>query len=251
VVSVAGTSYSYLGLNHKNTTLSRPEVREALALSINRPAIRKHLLGGLAEPAFTLLPQGHPAVWNAPEEAFDVFTAESLLDDAGLLRGPDNTRATLTLLTSTDPFSQRVAQAIQAQLANVGIRLVLRPTEWASFYDAVKKGNFDMVMLAWTGEQQPAFYYHAFHASQIPPVGLNRGQLNNPQVNTLTKAIVDAPTVQAQTEATLATQKLLAEVRPYIPLYRRHQILVTGPQLQGCQLNANGFYTGLLACQKR
>lgn len=250
VVSVAGTSYSYLGLNHKHPVLNKPEVREALALAINRPAIRKHLLGGLAEPAATLLPQGHPAAWSAPEEPFDTFTAENLLDGTGLLRGPDNTRATLTLLTSTDPFSQRVAQAIQSQLAGIGIQLQLRPTEWASFYDAVKKGNFDMVMLAWTGEQQPSFYYHAFNASQTPPTGLNRGQLNNPQVNALTQSIMDAPTAQAQTEATIATQKLLATVRPYIPLYRRHQILVTSPPLTGCTLNANGFYTGLLTCRK-
>ncbi len=250
VISVAGTSYSYLGLNHTHPVLGRPQVREALSMAINRPAIRKHLLGGLAEPAATLLPQNHPAAWSAPEETFDPFAAENLLDEANLLRGPDNTRATLTLLTSTDPFSQRVAQAIQSQLSNIGIRLNLRPTEWASFYDAVKKGNFDIVMLAWTGEQQPAFYYHAFNASQTPPVGLNRGQLNNPQVNALTQAIMDAPTAQIQTEATVATQKALAEVRPYIPLYRRHQILVTSPQLKGCQLNTNGFYTGLLACRK-
>ena len=250
VVSVAGTSYSYLGLNHQHPVLGRPEVRHALALAINRPAIRKHLLGGLAEPATTLLPQNHPMVWNAPEEPFDPFAAESLLDDAGLLRGPDNTRTTLTLLTSTDPFSQRVAQAIQSQLAGIGITLQLRPTEWASFYDAVRKGRFDIVMLAWTGEQQPAFYFHAFNATQTPPAGLNRGHLNNPKVNQLTQAIMDATTPETQRQATLATQQQLAEARPYIPLYRRHQILVTSPNLQGCQLNANGFYTGLLACRK-
>lgn len=250
VLSVPGTSYSYLGLNHAHPVLAKPEVREALALALNRPAIRRHLLGNLAEPATTLLPQNHPAAWNAPEEPYDPFTAENLLDDAGLLRGPDNSRTTLTLLTSTDPFSQRVAQAIQAQLKNVGITLQLRPTEWASFYDAVKKGQFDLVMLAWTGEQQPSFYFHAFNGSQTPPNGLNRGRLNSPRVNTLTQSIMDATTPEAQLQATLATQKALAEVRPYIPLYRRHQILVTSPQLQGCQLNANGFYTGLLACRK-
>lgn len=251
VISAPGTSYSYIGLNHTNANLSKPEVREALAIALNRPALRKFLLGSLAEPASTLLPPNHPAAWNAPEETFDPFTAESLLDDAGLIRGPDNTRFTLTLLTSTDPFSQRVSQAIQAQLQAVGINVVLRPMEWATFYDSVKKGNFDAVMLAWTGEQQPSFYFHAFNGTQIPPVGLNRGRLNNPDINTLTESLINAPNAQAQTEATIATQKALATVRPYIPLYRRHQILVTSPQISGCTLPPSGAYTGLLTCHRK
>jgi peptide/nickel transport system substrate-binding protein len=250
VVAVPGTSYSYLGLNLTNPILARPSVREAIALAINRPAIRKFLLGGMAEPASTLLPPGHPAAWPAPEEPFDPFTAEGLLDDANLLRGPDNSRTTLTLLTSTDPFSQRVSQAIQSQLAGIGITLQLRPTEWASFYDAVKKGNFDMVMLAWTGEQQPSFYYHAFNARQMPPIGLNRGRLNNQRINALTDRIMAAQTTAEQTEATLQTQKDLADLRPYIPLYRRHQILVTRPGITGCKLPPSGAYIGLLACKK-
>lgn len=250
VVAVPGTSYSYLGLNMTNPVLGRADVREAIALSLNRPALRKFLLGDLATPASTLLPPGHPAAWNAPEEVFDPFSAEGLLDDAGLLRGPDNSRVTLTLLTSTDPFSQRVSQAIQSQLAGIGITLQLRPTEWASFYDAVKKGNFDMVMLAWTGEQQPAFYFHAFNARQMPPIGLNRGRLNNMRVNALTDRIMAAQTQPEQTEAAIAVQKELADVRPYIPLYRRHQILVTRPGITGCQLPPSGAYSGLLSCRK-
>lgn len=251
VVAVPGTSYSYLGLNMSNPYLARPEVRRALALALNRTGLRKFLLGDLADPASTLLPQGHPAAWNAPEEPFDAFGAENLLDDAQFLRGPDNNRFTLTLLTSTDPFSQRVSQAIQAQFLAVGVNIVLRPTEWATFYDAVKKGNFDIVMLAWTGEQQPSFYFNAFNGSQTPPVGLNRGRLNDPAINALTAGIMAAPTLEAQISATIATQKALYEVRPYIPLYRRHQILVTNPNITGCTLPPSGAYTGLLTCRHK
>ena len=251
IVAVPGTSYSYIGLNLTNPYLSRPEVRQALALALNRASLRKFLLGNLAEPASTLLPPNHPAAWNVPEEPFDPFTAENLLDDAQLIRGPDNIRFTIILLTSTDPFSQRVSQAIQAQLQAVGVNVVLRPSEWASFYDSVKKGNFDAVMLAWTGEQQPSFYFHAFNGTQVPPAGLNRGRLNDPETNRLTQAVMDAPTLAAQASATVAVQKHLAEVRPYLPLYRRHQILVTRQGLTGCTIPPSGAYTGLLTCHQQ
>lgn len=249
VLSVPGTSYSYLGLNLQNPYLKSPQVREAMALALNRAAVRKYVLGDMAEPASTLLPPGHPAAYNAPEEPFAPFEAESLLDDADLMRGPDNIRFRITLLTSTDPFSQRVSQVIQQQLEKVGIAVSLRPTEWASFYDTVKKGNFDMVMLAWTGELPPSFYHQAFHSSQLPPVGLNRGRLNDPQTDALTEQILTAPTLEAQLAATIATQKHLASVRPYLPLYRRHHILITKPTVTGCTVPPSGAYTGLLTCR--
>ncbi|PZP40666.1 MAG: hypothetical protein DI585_00115 [Pseudomonas fluorescens] len=250
VVAVPGSSYSYIGLNLQNTNLKHPAVREALTLAINRAALRTHLLGGMATPASTLLPPGHPAAWPAPEEAYDPFSAESLLDEANLLPDGTGVRFRMTLLTSTDPFSQRVSQAIQAQLQEIGVAVDLRPTEWASFYDSVKKGAFDAVMLAWTGEQQPSFYQHAFHSAQVPPAGLNRGRLNDPQVDAATDAIMAAKTEAEQVAATVQVQKLLADVRPYIPLYRRHQVLVTRPEVTGCGLTTSGNYLGLVSCRK-
>jgi peptide/nickel transport system substrate-binding protein len=250
VLAVPGTSYSYLALNFRNPLLAQPAVREALALSLNRAAVRKYLLGDLATPATTLLPPTHPAAYNAPEEKFDPFTAEGTLDEANLLRGPDNTRFALTLLTSTDPFSQRVSQVIQAQYAKIGVAVTLRPTEWASFYDSVKKGDFDIALLAWTGELQPPFYFQAFNSRQTPPSGFNRGRVADPRTDALTAQIMQATTVQAQTATAIELQKYLADFRPYIPLYRRHQILITQPAITGCTLPPSGAYTGLLTCRK-
>lgn len=245
-----GTSYTYLGFNFNNRYLSNPAVRQAIALALNRPQLRRYLLAGLAAPAGSLLPPGHPAAWEAPEEPTDPFTAEGLLDEAYLMQGPDGSRFTLTLLTSTDGFIQRLSQAIRQQLEAVGIAVRLRPTEWASFYDAVKKGQFDMVLLTWTGEQQPAFYHSVFNSTQVPPVGFNRGRFKNTTVDALTSQILTSPTPQAQIETTLHLQHLLADIRPYLPLYRRAHTLVSQPNVTGCSVPPSGAYTGLLTCRR-
>jgi len=250
VVSAPADSYTYLGLNFNNPVLANPLVRKAMAMAINRPAIRQHLLNDMAQPAGSLMPPGSPAAWQAPEEAFDPFTAEDLLDQANLLRGPNNMRFTVTLLTSTDPFSQRVSQVLQAELRGVGINVELRPTEWASFYGSVKKGSFDMVMLAWTGELQPTFYYHLFNSAQVPPAGFNRGHVNNPEIDRLTAAVMNATTEAQQNAAAIALQQYLAKFLPYIPLYRRDDVLVTAPGITGCKLSAGTGYKGLLSCRK-
>lgn len=247
--TVSATSYSYLGLNFNNSTLAQPVVREALARAINRPALRKFLLAGMADPADSLLPPGHPAMFRAPEEPYSPQAAAEMLDENYNMPGPDGIRFPLTLLTSTDGFSQRVGQVIQNQLAVIGVDVTLRPTEWASFYDAVKKGQFDMVLLTWTGEQQPAFYHTVFNSRQTPPLGINRGHFSDSTVDALTEKILAAPTADEQNKLTIQVQKVLAEARPYIPLYRRHPAMVTRPGLTGCVLPFSGAYTGLIHCR--
>lgn len=249
-LAVPGSSYTYMGLNFENPYLVNPSVRQAIALAVNAAAIRRTVLGGLAAPASSLLPPGHPLAWEAPEMPHDAFTAEELLDSAGYLRGPDNTRFTLVLSTSTDALASRVAQALQSQLKAIGINLVLRPTEWSAFFTSVQKGQYDAVLLTWTGAQTPISYYNFFNASQVPPNGLNRGRVNDAALNQWGEAIRNAATPEQLAQATLKAQQRQKELLPYIPLYRRHHTLLARPNMHGCQLPATGAYTGLANCVK-
>lgn len=249
VQAVAGSSYTYIGLNLTNSLLSEKTVRQALVLGLNRPAIRRTLLGGLASAAETMLPSSHAAAWAAPEEPYDPFTAETLLDEAGLLRGPDNKRLTLTLQTSTDPLSQKISQAIQAEWAEIGVNVVLRPMEWASFFTSVQKGQFESVLLAWTGEQTPDFYNQVFHSSQVPPVGLNRGYVRDNQLDAMLNALHNATNTAEQTKQAIDVQKKVADLTPLIPLYRRFNVMVTRRDVTSCHISASGDYKGLLSCQ--
>lgn len=249
-LAVPSSSYTYLGYNFRNEVLRSATVREAIAHSVDRPAIRQYLLGGLATPASTLLPPGHPLAWNAPEEGPDVFEAEDMLDTV-LFRGPGGPRATLTLLTSTDALSQRLAQVLQQQLAKVGLALKIQPTEWGAFFDRVRQGQYDLVLLSWSGEQPPEFLYYAFHTSQTPPNGLNRGRVSDAPLDTLLEGIMSASTPQALAQSTIAAQKRIADVRPYLPLYRRHHTLLATPGVGSCQLDQAGTYKGLTTCRTR
>jgi peptide/nickel transport system substrate-binding protein len=250
VVASPSSSYSYLALNFGNEFVAVPEIREALERAIDREAIRKHLLGGFAVPADSLLPPGHPAAWAAPEAGrLGTFEMDELLDDAGTLGDENSPRFNLTLLTSTDPLSQRVSQVIQQQVRKAGIQLDLRPMEWGAFYDAVKQGRFDIALMSWTGEQQPEFLYKVFHSSQVPPVGLNRGRVKVAELDAATQKIASATTVAVQHDAAIAAQQVQAKVRPYIPLYRRSNVVIMRPGVGGCTVPLAGGYQGLLACK--
>ncbi|HEX2859106.1 MAG TPA: ABC transporter substrate-binding protein [Alphaproteobacteria bacterium] len=249
VQGTPGSSYTYLAYNFRNSDLANPLLRQAMAQSLNREALRKNLLGGQAQPAGSLLPPGGPATWEAPEEPYDPAGVMQTLDET-LLPGPDGTRVAFTLTTSTDPTAQRLAQVIQQQWGQVGIKVDIRPTEWAALYDAIKTGRFDMVLLTWTGLQTPDFLYSVFHRTQTPPNGFNRGKVDDETLNQLLEALHTAPTAQQQTAYAIAAQKQIAAVRPYLPLFRRNQVLVTAPGVLGCTIDMPGSYKGLTTCQK-
>jgi peptide/nickel transport system substrate-binding protein len=256
VLSRPSGSYSYIALNFRHPVLANPEVRAAMSMAINRPLVRRAILNNQALPADSLLPPGHPALYSANEDMYDTFTAESMLDEAAkedgqtLLRGPSNMRFELTLRTSTDPLSQRVAQALQSQWREVGIDVKLIPTEWATFFSAVQKGQFDMAFLTWTGEQQPEFYYQAFHGQMTPPSGFNRGYINDPRINSLTKQMITATEPDQLIQITKDLQQYLANYRPYISLYRRNHNAIVRHGVNNCKLDTAGSYRGLMGCYK-
>jgi peptide/nickel transport system substrate-binding protein len=256
ILAAPSSSYSYLTLNFRNPLLAEPSVREALSLALNRSLLRRALLNDLATPATSLLPPGHPAMWEAKEDVYDPLSAESLLEETQLpdgrtlMMGPENTRLSLTLLTSTEAFSQRLGQALQAQWAKVGVNVQLESAEWASFHSRVQQGQFDMALLTWTGLQQPSFYHKVFNSTQAPPNGFNRGAVNDAELDALTSQLV-AATIPAQ-ELALAkqVQQRVAAVRPYLPLWRRHHVMIMGPGVRGCTMGLAGDYQGLTTCYR-
>ena len=255
-VSTPSTGYTYLALNFKNPYLAQASVREALSLMLNRPLLRRALLDNRAQAAQSLLPPTHSAVWAAPEDPYDPFTAEGLLDDTQLpdgrtlLMGPEGARFSLTLLTSTEAFTQRLAQALQAQWREAGIDVKLESAEWGTFFSRVQAGRFDMALMTWTGEQHPGFYAQVFYSRSTPPNGFNRGQVADGELDGLLDALTTATTPEVQKVAAIAVQQRVASLRPYLPLWRRDNVLMMGKGITGCQLTASGDYRGLTSCRR-
>jgi len=256
LITLPSTGYTYLALNFNNPYLAQGSVREALSLALNRPLLRKALLNNKAQAAQSLLPPGHAAYWAAPEDPYDVMSAEAVLDDTQLpdgrtlLMGPDGARLNLTLLTSTEPFSQRLAQALQAQWAEAGVAVALESAEWGTFFSRVQAGRFDMALMTWTGEQHPEFYARVFASTNTPPNGFNRGNVRDVELDVLLNTLTAAPTLAAQQAATVAVQQRVAALRPYLPLWRRDNVLMMGRGIMGCTLTPSGDYRGLTTCRK-
>jgi ABC-type transport system substrate-binding protein len=111
----------YLTLNTKIKPLDDVKVRQAINMAVNKERITR-ILNGRATPANQPLPPLMPGYDKAfTGYAFDVEKAKALLAEAGYADGFE----TVLYSTNTDP-QPRIAQAIQQDLAAIGVKAEVR-----------------------------------------------------------------------------------------------------------------------------
>jgi peptide/nickel transport system substrate-binding protein len=233
-----GSSYHYLGFNLADPVTGDLRVRQAVAHAIDREAIVSHLLAGAARLAGSVLPPGHYAAARLPDHPHDPALARRLLAQAG------HKHPRLTYKTSTDPVRLRIATAIQAQLAAVGIRVRVQSNEWGSFFGDIRAGRFQLYSLAWVGITQPDVLRQLFHSASLPPAGANRGRFVSPPVDALLDAAAQAHgagQVDLYRQAQLAIHAQL----PYVPLWYEDNVAVARAGLRGYALRPDGAWDAL------
>lgn len=111
----------YVTLNTKIKPLDNVKVRQAINMAINKERITR-ILNGRATPANQPLPPLMPGYDKSfTGYAYDVDKAKALLAEAGY---PDGFE-TILFSTNTDP-QPRIAQAIQQDLAAIGVKAEVR-----------------------------------------------------------------------------------------------------------------------------
>jgi peptide/nickel transport system substrate-binding protein len=105
-----------------------PRVRQAISYAIDRRPIIDHLLAGMAEPSTGPLTPRMRGRADLGEIPYDPERAKKLLAEAGY---PDGFA---TKITTTPRYNMGVelAQAVAAQLAEVGIRAEIEVLEWGT-----------------------------------------------------------------------------------------------------------------------
>ena len=255
IAEAPGTDYAYVGVNMRDPILKDRRVRHALGYAIDRQAIVDHLRRGLARPAVGVLP---PASWAFEPGVFqfthDPQKAIALLEAAGH-RDPDGDgplpRLRLSLKVSTNEFIRLQAAVIQEDLKRVGIDLDVRSYEFATLYADVLKGNFQLFTLQWVGVSDPDMLRRVFHSKQMPPNGFNRGYYDNPDVDRLIDAAMVAESDEERRKLYGDAQRMVAEDAPYISLWYKTNIAVSGTGIEGVKLTPSAEFTFLRAVKKR
>jgi peptide/nickel transport system substrate-binding protein len=153
VVEQPANNVSYLAMDVEKKPFGDLRVRQAIAYAIDIATMATSLYSSGAVVADNWTPPGmlgeNPAVKTYPHDA---VKARALLAAAGF---PHGFATTLSYSTAPRPYlpePQRVAETIQANLAQAGIQVTLQPYEWGVFLDRIKHGQHEMCLIGWTGD---------------------------------------------------------------------------------------------------
>lgn len=249
VISTPSILTTYMAFNLRDPLLADVRVRRAIAHAIDRDAIVRHKFLGHARPATGLLAPIHWAYHgDVPRYPFDPVRARRLLDEAGLV-DPDGDgprpRFRLTYKTSTDKFRLSIARVIASQLGAVGIAVDLRPYEWGTFFEDLKRGNFQICTLQWAELEDPDILHWIFHSKRIPGEGrsgANRGAYRNAEIDRLLD--LGQTTVEPSARRTIyaRVQRILARDLPYVFLWHEDNIAVARREVKGLEMMPNAKF---------
>jgi peptide/nickel transport system substrate-binding protein len=248
VTTTPGTSVAYVAFNFRDPRLRNRRVRRAIAAAVDLDALARSLLGDTARPATGLLTPEHWAYAASRRARPSVRRARRLLDRAGFVDPDgDGPRARFRLIykTSNQPARRRLAEALQADLARVGIALDVRTYEWGTLFADVRSGNFELAAMTWVGVADPDLYRLAYHSALVPPAGMNRGAYTSRAMDRLTEAGRRTYDPSARRAIYARVQRWAAHDLPVLPLFWEERIVVTTDRLHGFAPRPSGDLGGL------
>ena len=184
VAKFTSLSYDWIGMNVTNPSLTNIEVRKAIRLAIDVPAIIEVAYDGASPRATAVIPPSMGiGYWkDAPVYDRDVTAAKSLMTGANV------SSLDLTLTVSNSPsYFKTIAELVQANLADIGIKVSIDLQDPATFYapnaEALKK--MQLFGLDFASFPDPFWSTQWFTTAQIGPGGYNWMSWSSPRFDHL------------------------------------------------------------------
>jgi peptide/nickel transport system substrate-binding protein len=134
----------YIAMNQDVPELAKPQVRQAIKWAIDYDAIAQNITPNTWSVDQSFLPKGLPGAVSDTPFKKDITKAKALLAEAGLPNG-----FTITMdYISHAPYAD-VAQAVQADLAAIGIKVQLLPGEQKQVITKTRARNHQLAILVW------------------------------------------------------------------------------------------------------
>jgi glutathione transport system substrate-binding protein len=206
VVRVAGgPDFRHFTINGTSPNLKDVNVRQAIAMGINRNAIVKADLTGLPWPAVTM---GNHFLVNTQAGykdnsgavgTYNPDKAKQMLDAAGWKQGSNGFRTkggkTLDLrfvIPTGTPASKQEGELTQAMLKEIGVKLDINAVPSDDFFDKyVNTGNFDITPFSWLGTPFPISSAQSIYANPTKDakgelqVQQNFARVGSPEIDAL------------------------------------------------------------------
>ena len=238
-------SQIYIALNQAVPDLAKPQVRQALKWAIDYDAIANNITPNSYVVSQSFLPQGLPGALTDKPFRKDPAKARALLAEAGLADG----FAVTMDCPSTLPYAD-IAQAIQADLAAIGIKLNLQVGDMKQVITKTRARQHQMALLTWgTDYFDPNSNAQAFCANPDDSDGSKlkilawRSHFNDPELTAMVAAAAKELDSDKRVAMYQQMQRLARERAPFVMLLQKISSAVQGKGVSGFVIGPLPDYT--------
>jgi peptide/nickel transport system substrate-binding protein len=209
-------------------------VRQALSMAVDREQLVKSVFNDRFDPACSPISPASTFSTDASEACpeYDPEGAKTLLEEAGV-----ELPYKIAMKVTNTPDTLRLAQAVQASVADGGFEVEIVPVEYSSLLEVQEQGDFDLLQLGWSGRVDPHGNMFNFLSTGA---GNNYSGYSSSDVDDLLTeaATVNDPAERAELYGQVVTQ--VQEDNPIIYLYRTRSLTGYTSEVAGISTYADG-----------
>lgn len=223
--------------------LADPKVRQALNYAVDKEAIIEKALFGLGTMADAPVPPTFFGHAKMPVYSYDPDKAKKLLVEAGY---PEGFKIKFMHPVGRYIQDKQVAEAVQAQLMDIGLDVELMALDWPSYVGQLIKPFeervFDTCFLGWGPAVLDAHFtlWSQFHTGER----VNTANYSNPRVDKLLEDAAKEVDPSKRLTYYKEAQEIIWRDAPWIFLYVQKVYIATKPELRNIWFHPNGemFY---------
>ncbi len=214
-----GMNIAWLAFNTAKPPLDNPEVRHALALAINNQRLMQSIYYGTAETAASMLPR---ASWAYDNDAriteYNPTEARARLKALGL----ENLTLKLWVPTSSqawNPSPLKTAELIQADMAQIGVKVIIVPVEGRFQEARLMDMSHDLTLSGWaTDSNDPDSFFRPLLSCAAITSQTNYAHWCHREFDEVLQKALTSQQLASRIEAYKEAQRILANELPVLPL---------------------------------
>lgn len=224
-----------------SSILSDQSVRKALSFATYKEKIIDDVFSGYAKQMESfVLPGTIGFVEDAGDVIFDQKYATVLLDEAGWtvngetgIRQKDDTALSLTITVLDSAELISVANMIQSQWSELGIKIEINTVDQATLQNTTLKNHEYDILLSGEVYDLSLDPYTFWHSSQTGTSGLNLAQFENDDVDNLLETAQSATNQEEREQALIQAQEIVLSQYPAVFLYQPQYTYAVSSSIKG------------------
>ena len=237
-----GLNVAYWAFNSEQAPFDNPKIRRALAHTINQETLLQAVYYNTGVNAKSILP---PVSWAynpyLKSYKYNLAYARQLITEAGY---PNGFKMNILALKSSqvyNPDAVKMAELIQAELAQIGIEAKIIKYEWQLMEKKLQQGEYDSYLLGWVADNNDPDNFFRFQLScNAINTGSNYTRWCNSEFDDLINQAVTETEYIERVTLYYRAQEIIQQELPLIPLAHSLRLHAYTSGLKGVETTAFG-----------